>query len=693
MGRIGEYGKERGGGATVRGLTGELMVVGAMLLVGLLLRTYRLDQIPPGVHYDEAANGLLAAGIAEGGLQPLFIPAYTGKETLFFYLAAAVMRALGPSLYSLRLTSAVVGTLTLVVTYWLATVLFVEEGRARAEQLALGGSVLMAISFWHVVLSRYGFRAVSQPLLQGLTLGFLWKGLREDRLALIAVSGGLCGATLYTYLAGRAFPLVFVPLFALLLASGQRARSRSGVQILVFSAVVALVFMPLGIYFLRHPGTFWVRIEQLSPAAGGNTDLAVVRRLWEGFWRQGGLLVSDGDRYYRFNLPGRPVLSWPIAVLFVLGVGRSVWLAFRSKDRLGKGMHLTMLTWLGTMAMPSLLASPGPSNLRSVGLLPVLFLSAAQGLVVVIGLLGWIVSRMGVGWGEARHRAIWLAVVGLMLGWGGIRVFRDYFYDWGISPLLHYQTEADLRAAARYLDGIDPDEFSIYVSSEHYRHPSLSFLSSAYPRIKWLVGDRVMVLPAEGSRPAMYVFPHSAQPQRYFVEHYFPRDRLVHQDEGPEGQVDLMVYVLGPGMEVPGTVPVGEGFADFGGVIELTGWEVSGPVVAGERVELTLWWRVLGIPMVGDYVVFVHFLDESGKRWAQADFFSYPSEQWEPGEMIINRPDVRRAELAPPGEYYLEVGLYSRSTGDRLRREGGGEGISGSSVTLGPIRVWPPRGG
>ena len=117
------------------------------------------------MHFDEAANGLLAADIGLGGERPIFIASYTGKETLFFYLAGVLMQGIGGSLFALRLTSAFLGLLTVAVTYWLGKELLGDR------RIAVIAAALLAVSFWHVLLSRLGFRAISQPLLQAITTG------------------------------------------------------------------------------------------------------------------------------------------------------------------------------------------------------------------------------------------------------------------------------------------------------------------------------------------------------------------------------------------------------------------------------------------------------------------------------------------------------------------------------------------
>ncbi len=52
------------------------------ILVAAALRVPSLIDNPPGLHFDEAANGILAGDIGLRGERPLFITSYTGKETL-----------------------------------------------------------------------------------------------------------------------------------------------------------------------------------------------------------------------------------------------------------------------------------------------------------------------------------------------------------------------------------------------------------------------------------------------------------------------------------------------------------------------------------------------------------------------------------------------------------------------------------
>ena len=73
-----------------------------VLLVAAGLRLCRLPDLPLGLHFDEAANGILAGEIASGARTPIFIRAYTGKEVLFFYWAGLWMQVAGRSVLALR---------------------------------------------------------------------------------------------------------------------------------------------------------------------------------------------------------------------------------------------------------------------------------------------------------------------------------------------------------------------------------------------------------------------------------------------------------------------------------------------------------------------------------------------------------------------------------------------------------------
>ena len=157
----------------------EMWAVVAIVILAAWLRLARLGEIPTCLEYDEAANVILSGEIARGQSFPVFIRPYTGKEALYFYLAAGLMRLSGVTPFALRLTSAFLGILNVPLTYWFARQLFaVPAFDARTRRwLSLSSAALVAVSYWQVHLSRLGYRAIVLPPLLALTFGFLLRGV------------------------------------------------------------------------------------------------------------------------------------------------------------------------------------------------------------------------------------------------------------------------------------------------------------------------------------------------------------------------------------------------------------------------------------------------------------------------------------------------------------------------------------
>ena len=84
---------------------------------------------------------------------------------------------------------------------------------------------------------------------------------------------------------------------------------------------------------------------------------------------------------------------------------------------------------------------------------------------------------------------------------------------------------------------------------------------------------------------------------------------------------------------------------------------------------LRLFWET-GDGIRNDWITYIHMHDEHGERIAQFDGPAIaglqPTSQWHADALYIDRRQIDLpAELAP-GEYLLRIGLYNRSTGERL---------------------------
>jgi hypothetical protein len=163
--------------------------------------------------------------------------------------------------------------------------------------------IFIATSFWHVLMSRLGFRSISEPLIQALALAALFRGLRLNHGRWIVIAGALVGLNLYTYLAARLFPLEIAAIFLFLIGFDRGQRRWYFAQFIVVIGMALLVFAPLGVYFLNNPSAFLTRIQQVAPHA-----LTQAPALLENIGRALGMFFISGDPYIRFNLPHR--LGW-----------------------------------------------------------------------------------------------------------------------------------------------------------------------------------------------------------------------------------------------------------------------------------------------------------------------------------------------------------------------------------------------
>ena len=645
-----------------------LALMVACLLAAAALRLPALEEVPPGLHYDEAANGVLAADIALRGERPLFISSYTGKEVLFFYGAAFLMGFLERSVFTLRLAAAFFGLLTVAVTYWLGRELLADR------RMAVVAAALMAVSFWHLLLSRLGFRAITQPLIQGLAVAALFRGLHHGRRRWLVAGGFFLGLTAYTYLAARLFPVALaLALLPLLTGPGQRAARLR--QLVLFAGVAFLVVAPLLFYFYNHPSAFWVRIGQVAPSA-------LAPDLLRDYLRSLGMFFLVGDPYWRFNIPGRPLFNWWWGGLLVVGGGVALWHWRRWWYDWQKAAVLLLLIVPFVMILPTALAVGEivPSNLRSVGLMPFIFYLPALGLVTLVEQLADLFRRSNEEAGAfLRYLRLlegydvnYAFVVLLILLLGIAFTGRAYFQEWSSRTDLFYDSDADLVAAAEFLNRVPDSVETIYVAALHYRHPTLAFLSERYDDVKWLPQSKAFVLPPEGD--ALYVYPANS-PVPTWAMPYLEAAENSSGPLGPDGDPTFVAYRLEqrPGLEVPVSRQ-----ANFGNDVRLLGYDVA-PATAGEEIPLALYWEVIGSPR-GSVRPFVHLYDAWGNRWSQSETFTYPAEQWAVGENVVQRIEVPVPPGTPPGNYRLRIGFFDPKSGTRLSRLDGEGRYAGDSL-------------
>jgi hypothetical protein len=141
-----------------------------LVLFAFGLRVWRLDQVPPGWRDDELIEALvISQKVLEGDIQ-VYYPDASGHEALYHILAAGMLLLFGPGVAGIRWLSAILGTLTIPLTYLIGRRLF-------SPAVGLLAAALLAVSFWSLMYSRFGIRHINMPVLMLATFHPFLKAL------------------------------------------------------------------------------------------------------------------------------------------------------------------------------------------------------------------------------------------------------------------------------------------------------------------------------------------------------------------------------------------------------------------------------------------------------------------------------------------------------------------------------------
>ncbi len=122
------------------------------------------------------------------------------------------------------------------------------------------------------------------------------------------------------------------------------------------------------------------------------------------------------------------------------------------------------------------------------------------------------------------------------------------------------------------------------------------------------------------------------------------------------------------------------------GTVTFLGSAVLNPRAArpGATVELETWWRVTEVPS-RPLSIMLHLLGPAGTVIV-GDGLGVPVDQWQPGDIIVQRHRLLLPPEAPAGEYVPETGIYWAETVERWPVQVNGQ-AAGDSLRLAPLTV------
>jgi 4-amino-4-deoxy-L-arabinose transferase-like glycosyltransferase len=637
-------------------------------LLALGLRLWRLDEVPPGLWWDEGHHDQRALDILQGGARPIYFAESEGFEPLHIYLTALLFRLFGVHYLATRWVSALAGALTVPALYWAAVEWLSDPlGEARARRIGLLAALNLSIIFPHILINRIGFEMALVPLGTTLMLAGLGRGMHIKRGAPLihagwfALSGLILGITLYTYPAARVSPLIVIAWGVILLLFDRPTLRQTWPLLALLTSVSILTYAPLGWYFLRHPEWFFGRISYVSAGARSGWMSLLL-----GVWKTALGVLIRGDMHPRHNLPGRPFLDPLLGMLFIAGLGI---LARRTRRRTSDAKPLLLiLLWMLIGLAPSALSDGAPTFTRGLGAAPPIALLVALGAEWL-----WRLGRRRYG------RLLPTALLALALMVSASLTLHDLFIRYPARPEMFeayqvglWETLEEARQAGdegkTYLSPVAPDLF----------HPTVDFVLRTTPGIQPYDGRTCQVFPhrtTEQTTFALLLLDDRASLERLqaIYPDGFVARQILHE---PEPYPFAAIFHVPPGTEarIPGApagVRFGEGVEE---VVELATYHYQ---MNDDTLDLTLYWRSLA-PVSINYTVFVHLQAHQTNETKQQALAGqhdgwpcdggYPTTRWRPGEVVMDR---RRIALSPTAEqqassYTLYVGLYDLDTMQRL---------------------------
>ncbi len=255
-----------------------IVLLFAIFLLGSVLRFYRLGSVPVGFHRDEAFLGYNAYSLLKTGRDmtgkflPIHLESFLYSPAGYSYASIPFIAIFGLTPFSVRFASALFGSLTIVITYFLARELFADK--KFNDQLGLVSALFLAISPWHINLSR---TATENTLvvffIAAGVLGFLF-WIKKGKWAYLFASFASFGITIGIYQAPRAFLPLFIPL--LFIVFRDRMKNRVLFSIALFAMVILL---PL-VFILTSP-TLSLRLRTVSIFASRDTQLTLDEQIRE----------------------------------------------------------------------------------------------------------------------------------------------------------------------------------------------------------------------------------------------------------------------------------------------------------------------------------------------------------------------------------------------------------------------------
>lgn len=408
-----------------------LISLAFLLLFSLAIGLFRLTEAPPTVHGDEGMVGLFARKILHGDIATFFSTSWYSIPQFFFFLPSCGLYWFGDDLWGLRMSTVILGTLSVIPFYLLASCWW-------GTRAAFYAGILLIANHWFVHLMHCGVNYV-QVAFFTITLLALWTYANARRSPeLLLASGAVMGVSLLSYQANHLLPILWIVSQSYLFILRKIPLRWFLASVIAPIVIAVLTISPLLVNDVNREG----RTEMFSARSGG-----VV--IWTPMNRQhvNGVYRANGDFSVVLREQGKrallaPVLytdssmqyhgEWPFlerigAVLFMMSVAVAAYRFFEPR-------WLTPAIWISAILLAGgALTVDAPFYPRLAGISTLLFLPIA-------GLFSLLLDRNEGKWKSAANFAI-IALVAVCAGRNLYFYFHDYSTCESVQSVHYSQTQ------------------------------------------------------------------------------------------------------------------------------------------------------------------------------------------------------------------------------------------------------------
>ena len=372
----------------------------AIILLGIFVRFVYLDKFPVSLNWDEVSQGYNALSILKTGHDDWgqFMPITNFRAygdyptTLYMYLTVPLVALFGLNETTVRLPSALFGSLLPLIIYFFCQFLF------KKKSISLMAAFLVALSPWSVFLSRQAIQTTPAALLLTLGIYLFIQGIKRNNSQVIWGTIVL-GLSTYAYHNTRIFTPIF---FVVLLLHYRRYFLNNFKKTFIIVFIAAAFFLPVTLAVLSPEGSArsnWVgildqgAINDINSSRGASKLPPAIAKLvhnkvtyfipkafvnYLGYFSPKFLALSGGTQF-QFNLQGFGIINPLDYFLLIIGLWAMLF-QFHKLDQEKK----VVLYWLLLGPIPAAITRDPYQVVRSTTMLPAVYLVCAFGLTQLV---------------------------------------------------------------------------------------------------------------------------------------------------------------------------------------------------------------------------------------------------------------------------------------------------------------------